>query len=347
MDVRLLAAILVSVSSICGCAVGYMWRGRPHAMLLVKVFSAGVIASLALVHIVSESVVALLAVSDYPLGGVCALGGLLGMMILEHASHAFGPGGQPAAVESTGQPAAAAAAAAVEAGQLHVAPSVASDSNAGEPCGLGRDEPHQHSCIVNLSTGSLVSNLLSASTTTTTTTTTCDAGRHAAKAEQAEPVYAVYVFEFACVFHSVFIGISVGANADADSATKMAIAVIFHQLLEGLSLGFVLRTSAMSLPRVVVMIVLYSLTTPCGIGAGMAMVSGDGDGDATSARTVAPGCLQGVSGGMLLYVALFQILAEEFSKQELHRRARVAASASMYAALLLGAGAMCALAVWL
>jgi hypothetical protein len=56
---------------------------------------------------------------------------------------------------------------------------------------------------------------------------------------------------------------------------------------------------------------------------------------------------QGISGGLLLYVALFQIIAEEFSKVDLQRPEAIMAKLGMYFALLAGAASMCVLALWL
>jgi zinc transporter 1/2/3 len=56
------------------------------------------------------------------------------------------------------------------------------------------------------------------------------------------------------------------------------------------------------------------------------------------------GGLNGVSGGMLLYIGLNQLLAEEFSQGDL--TVRPGLRFCMYLAVVLGAGAMCALGIW-
>lgn len=91
------------------------------------------------------------------------------------------------------------------------------------------------------------------------------------------------------------------------------------------------------------MIVLYSLTCPVGIAVGIGIAS-TYNGETEAARGV-QGAFNGVSGGMLLYISLVQLIAEDMSKAfagAAGPRTRLLS----YAALLLGAGLMCMLAVW-
>jgi hypothetical protein len=47
---------------------------------------------------------------------------------------------------------------------------------------------------------------------------------------------------------------------------------------------------------------------------------------------------------MLLYIAMFQLIAEEFSREDMLVRPRL--RLGMYAALCMGAAAMCLLGIW-
>lgn len=79
-----------------------------------------------------------------------------------------------------------------------------------------------------------------------------------------------------------------------------------------------------------------------GIAVGIAVAS-TYDAEGLVNRTV-QGSLNGVSGGMLLYIGLHQLIAEEFSKADL--TVRPGLRFGMFLALILGAAAMCALALW-
>jgi hypothetical protein len=77
-DLRIIAIFMVFVSSAIGCGLSFVVKNE-KVLLMVRMFSAGVILSLALVHIIVESVTDLFEVVDYPLGGVCALAGVMFM----------------------------------------------------------------------------------------------------------------------------------------------------------------------------------------------------------------------------------------------------------------------------
>lgn len=91
------------------------------------------------------------------------------------------------------------------------------------------------------------------------------------------------------------------------------------------------------------MIIVYSLTCPVGIAIGIG-VAETYDGESVRARGI-QGAFNGVSGGMLLSISLVQLIAEDMSKAFNGGSGRGVRLLS-YAALILGAGFMCMLAVW-
>lgn len=87
---------------------------------------------------------------------------------------------------------------------------------------------------------------------------------------------------------------------------------------------------------------LFSLTTPVGIGVGIAISSVY---DETSPKAlVVQGLLEAAAAGILVYMALVDILAEDFTKASVQSRARL--QLALNVSLLLGAGLMSLLAVW-
>ena len=91
----------------------------------------------------------------------------------------------------------------------------------------------------------------------------------------------------------------------------------------------------------------YSLTCPAGVAAGMALARLY-DPESEVARGV-QGTLDGVSGGMLLYISLVQLVAEDmgrFVPAGGEGGAGAGRRLMSFAALCGGAGAMCLLAVW-
>jgi zinc transporter 1/2/3 len=151
-----------------------------------------------------------------------------------------------------------------------------------------------------------------------------------------------YSMEVGCVFHSVVIGISIGVATNTSLLVTLAAVMVFHQALEGLALGSVLALTQLSLLKKLSMAAVFALCMPFGIAVGIAIAGGH---NADSlAWLVAQGVLNGVSGGMLLYVALYSLLAEEFSKTDLIYRPGVAAL--LAAAVLLGVGSMAVIGIW-
>jgi zinc transporter ZupT len=71
--------------------------------------------------------------------------------------------------------------------------------------------------------------------------------------------------ELGCIFHSVIIGIGVGViTGDKQLVLTMITALAIHQGLEGLALGSVLALTKFSTIKKVLMLFLYSITTPAG-----------------------------------------------------------------------------------
>lgn len=151
------------------------------------------------------------------------------------------------------------------------------------------------------------------------------------------------MMEIGCVFHSVLIGVGVGVLVDGrKEVTALVIALSFHQFLEGVSLGSVVNVAGFAKLKGLSMVLLYSLTTPIGIAIGIGIAS-TYDPSSVTAMAV-QGVLSAVAGGMLLYIALIQLIGEEFSRQELVERNGL--KSAMLISLTLGAACMCMLAIW-
>eukprot|EP00877_Chromochloris_zofingiensis_P010839 jgi/Chrzof1/6008/Cz17g00150.t1 len=160
----------------------------------------------------------------------------------------------------------------------------------------------------------------------------------------AKQYVTAYTMELGCIFHSVIIGVGLSTLTDDDVqlVVTLMIAVAIHQALEGLSLASVLALTNFTKLKKGVMLVLYSITTPLGIAIGIA-VSDTYDPESVVSKAV-QGTLNGLSGGMLLYISMYQLIAEEFSCDDLLVKPKL--RVGMYAALCFGAACMCVLAIW-
>ena len=90
------------------------------------------------------------------------------------------------------------------------------------------------------------------------------------------------------------------------------------------------------------MVLFFCLTTPVGIVVGVG-ISSVYDEDSPTALVV-EGVLNSVAAGILVYMALVDILREDFMSARVQGSAPLQAALS--ASLLLGAGLMSMLAIW-
>uniref|UniRef100_A0ACD5U2P3 Uncharacterized protein n=1 Tax=Avena sativa TaxID=4498 RepID=A0ACD5U2P3_AVESA len=150
------------------------------------------------------------------------------------------------------------------------------------------------------------------------------------------------VLELGVVVHSLIIGMSLGASDFPSTVRPLVPALTFHQLFEGIGLGGCIVQAKFRLKSVVAMALLFSLTTPVGIGVGIAISSVYEETSPTA--LVVQGLLEATAAGILVYMALVDILAEDFGKPRVQSRARL--QLGLNVSLLLGAGLMSLLAIW-
>ena len=151
-----------------------------------------------------------------------------------------------------------------------------------------------------------------------------------------------YMFELACVIHSVLIGVALGVTvSDRSQVVALLVVLIFHQALEGVGLGSTVVRAGFSLHKSYFMIGLYSITTPIGIAIGIG-VSSVYDPDSLTAKVV-EGVLDSVSGGLMLYIAMVQLIAEDFSKSQ---QGKVWVRVASHFGLIIGAASFAVFAIW-
>ncbi|KAG2318424.1 hypothetical protein Bca52824_011637 [Brassica carinata] len=118
------------------------------------------------------------------------------------------------------------------------------------------------------------------------------------------------VLELGILFHSVVIGLSLGATNDACTIKGLIIALCFHHLFEGIGLGGCILQADFTNMKKFSMAFFFAGTTPCGIFLGIALSSIYRDNSPTALITT--GLLSACSAGMLIYMALVDLLATEF-----------------------------------
>ncbi|XP_027172937.1 zinc transporter 5-like [Coffea eugenioides] len=150
------------------------------------------------------------------------------------------------------------------------------------------------------------------------------------------------VLELGIIVHSVIIGLALGASDSPKTIRPLLAALSFHQLFEGLGLGGCITQAKFKAHAIAVMALFFSLTTPVGIaiGIGVANVYNENSPKAL----IVQGVLNAASAGILIYMALVDLLATDFMNPKMQNNGWLQIGANV--SLLLGAGCMSLLAKW-
>ncbi|CAI9090672.1 OLC1v1025489C1 [Oldenlandia corymbosa var. corymbosa] len=150
------------------------------------------------------------------------------------------------------------------------------------------------------------------------------------------------VLELGILVHSVIIGVSLGASDSPRTTKPLVAALTFHQLFEGMGLGGCISQARFKIKTITIMAVFFSLTTPIGVAIGIG-ISHSYDENSNTALIV-EGLLNSASAGILIYMALVDLLAADYMNPRMQNNLRLQFGANL--SLLLGAGCMSLLAKW-
>ncbi|KAJ4838927.1 hypothetical protein Tsubulata_003660 [Turnera subulata] len=150
------------------------------------------------------------------------------------------------------------------------------------------------------------------------------------------------VLELGIVVHSVIIGIALGASKSTRTIKPLVAALTFHQLFEGMGLGGCIAQAKFKSRAVAVMFLFFCLTTPIGISIGIGISKIYNENSPTA--LIVGGVLDSASAGILIYMALVDILAADFMNPKMNGNLRLQLGANL--CLLMGTGCMSLLAKW-
>ncbi|CAJ2668422.1 zinc transporter 8-like [Trifolium pratense] len=150
------------------------------------------------------------------------------------------------------------------------------------------------------------------------------------------------VLELGIIVHSVIIGISVGASESPKTIRPLVAALTFHQFFEGMGLGSCITQANFKSLSITIMGLFFALTTPVGIGIGLGISSVYDENSPTA--LIVEGVFNAASAGILIYMALVDLLAADFMNPRMQKSGRLRLGCNL--SLLLGAGCMSLLAKW-
>ena len=78
-----------------------------------------------------------------------------------------------------------------------------------------------------------------------------------------------YLLEFGIAVHSIIIGLALGCQTDVSEIRALMIALCFHQTFEGFALGASVVQAQLSWIKNIIMVCIFSSTTPIGIAIGI------------------------------------------------------------------------------
>ena len=163
-------------------------------------------------------------------------------------------------------------------------------------------------------------------------------------------VIAAICMEFGVTLHSVFVGLAIGLTTDSE-LKPLLVALVFHQLFEGMSLGSRLADADFAGSLEIVLAFVFSVSAPVGMAAATIAVSVSRNAMSGSGFVTLMGVLDSLCGGILLYLA-FTLLLGDFAADLRHHCAdglpnRLWKKIGMFAALWIGMGVMALVGNWL
>ncbi|CAN0854982.1 Probable zinc transporter 10 [Linum grandiflorum] len=321
VSLKLIATFSILVASIIGVCLPLFTRSIPalnpekNMFVIVKAFASGIILATGFMHVLPDSfdMLSSSCLADNPwhkfpfTGFVAMLSALVTLLVDSVATSFYGNKLKKVMAEGVVQP--------VDEGDREVGNDVVVgvDSNGGD--GHVHHHGHHHGNGMKVA----------------------DNGQQLMRYK----VIAM-VMELGIVAHSIVIGLSLGASNNTCTIKGLVAALCFHQMFEGMGLGGCILQAEYTLLKRSIMVFFFSTTTPFGILVGMAMSKTYKENSPTALITV--GLLNASSAGLLIYMALVDLLAVDFMGPKLQSSIRLQFKA--FFAVLLGAGGMSVMAKW-
>lgn len=117
-----------------------------------------------------------------------------------------------------------------------------------------------------------------------------------------------YVLLLALGFHGLFEGISLGIQLTVKGTIFLLIAIIAHKWAASLTLGISFVKAGVSKKQFIIMILIFAFITPVGIALGLIL--------AKTANAYVEGIFLAISVGTFIYIACSEVIVDEFASKK-------------------------------
>lgn len=137
---------------------------------------------------------------------------------------------------------------------------------------------------------------------------------------QTKALVKAYMLEAGVAVHGIIMGFGYGTLNGTSNLPEMRIlfiAYIFHQVFEGIGLGITMAETDLSFVTKVLFACVFALTLPIGIIIGIYSMNYTDNNQGSFVQ----GCANSLAAGSLLYIALVEMIAEDFHtvpKEKVH-----------------------------
>lgn len=163
---------------------------------------------------------------------------------------------------------------------------------------------------------------------------------------KAKHLSEAIMVEFSLSVHSVLIGVAVGVS-DRDTLVTLLIALVFHQMFEGVALGARLVDGTIGYRNEVMFALIFAMSAPLGIVIGISIYRTFNENG--ESFLMIQGVFDGICGGILLYTGFLMLFTDFPEDLEKHCRGknRRRMVAGMFATLWIAAMLMSLIGGWL
>lgn len=165
----------------------------------------------------------------------------------------------------------------------------------------------------------------------------------------AQFVVAAVCMEFGTTLHSLFVGMDAGVMSD-DRLKPLLIALVFHQLFEGIAVGSRLVDAQFHISIELIMMLMFSFSAPLGAAVGVICVSASETALTGGSYVLVASILDSLCGGILVYLGL-TLMLNDFPADMSRLCApntphRTAKKIGLFVGLWAGAAGMCIVGKW-